>query len=134
MMTHIGPPLGKSPPVPDYWLESMRLQLLRKSKKNRMTGARHVQLMDFMVSLVTRAMGLEAMSEVERDAYLTWVRSTSNSQLACLFRNMMKQDVLLTGAALYLEKRRAKDQEAKNRQSKMELERTALSKDKKFDP
>ena len=39
MCAHIGPPLGKSPPVPDYWLESMRLQLLRKSKKNRSTGA-----------------------------------------------------------------------------------------------
>merc|ERR1711988_629333 len=51
LVEHIGPPLGKKAPVPDYWLESLRLQLLRKSKKNRITGARHVELMDFMVCL-----------------------------------------------------------------------------------
>ena len=73
------------------------------------------------------------MSDQEREAYLAWIRSTSNSQLACLFRNMMKQNVLMTGAALYVEKRAQREAEDKDRQSKLELERTALSKDEKVD-
>jgi len=132
MMAHIGPPLGKNP-MPDYWLESMRLQLLRISKKSITTGYRHVALMDFMVCLVTRAMGLEAMSGEERDAYLAWVRSTSNSQLACLFRDMIDQGVLSQGAELYVQQKKEKERSERERKAKLEHERTALSKDEKIE-
>ena len=54
MVTHIQPPLGKPHPIPDYWLESLRLQLLRKSRKNRLSGARHVSLQALL--FVTQSM------------------------------------------------------------------------------
>ena len=53
------------------------------------------------MSLVTRAMGLAAMTDAERDAYLHWVRCTANSQLACLFRDMLRQGVLRAGARVH---------------------------------
>jgi len=101
MAAHIGPPLGKKMPVPDYWLESLRLQLLRKSKKNRLTGARQVELKTFVMCLVTRAMGIASMTDAERDAYLEWIRSTANSQLACLIRDMLRNGNIRRGAEMY---------------------------------
>jgi Ca2+-binding EF-hand superfamily protein len=123
----MGPPLGKKPPVPDYWLESLRLQLLRKSLKSRISGSRSVSLKDFVLALVTRAMGVASMTDAERAAYLEWVQVTANSQLACLFRDMLRQGVIRAGAEVYRERCLAAEKERLEKLARLHEIRSALT-------
>ena len=54
-------------------------------------------MMDFVMCLITRAMGISAMTTDERQVYLEWVRNTANSQLACLVRDMVHSGTLQNG-------------------------------------
>ena len=62
--------------VQAFWLDSILLQLGEKTDRHD-----RVALMDVMMTLITRKIGIASMSEEDREAYLSSVRSSGASLL-----------------------------------------------------
>jgi len=89
----IGEPMAKEKPIPEYWISSLYAVLQRKMVPNA-EGVESVKVNDFVMTLVTRAMGTSAMSKEDRKDYMRAVKQSGSSQLGCLAREIIEDNKL----------------------------------------
>jgi len=117
----IGTPLAMEAPIPDYWMSSL-IATLRRAAEKGPDEVHRISVVDFLMVLVTRVMGTDAMSEEDAHEFLEALRKEGSSQLGCIARDIVIGGQLQQVKGRYIELMKTRAVEEREKRIREEID------------